>query len=91
MLFAWLSSWSLVSFAGCRACLVYMCLTVYEFSFILFIHHNIHFYFELCTYCDILDINILQNMNFVKYLPFYMKLLNYLFHNMFGSVWSVMS
>ena len=21
-----------------------------EFSFILFIHHNIHFYFELCTY-----------------------------------------
>ena len=27
-----------------------------EFSFILFIHHNIHFYFELCTYCNILDI-----------------------------------
>ena len=29
-----------------------------EFSFILFIHHNIHFYFELCTYCNILDIYI---------------------------------
>ena len=27
-----------------------------EFSFILFIHHNIHFYLELCTYCNILDI-----------------------------------
>ena len=27
-----------------------------EFSFILFIHHNIHFNFELCTYCNILDI-----------------------------------
>ena len=27
-----------------------------EFSFILFIRHNIHFYFELCTYCNILDI-----------------------------------
>ena len=27
-----------------------------EFSFILFVHHNIHFYFELCTYCNILDI-----------------------------------
>ena len=25
-----------------------------EFSFILFIHHNIHFYFDLCTYCNIL-------------------------------------
>ena len=30
-----------------------------EFSFILFIHHNIHFYFELCTYCNILDIYLL--------------------------------
>ena len=26
-----------------------------EFSFILFIHHNIHFYFELCTNCNMLD------------------------------------
>ena len=41
MLFASLSSWSLVSFAGFRACLIYMCLTVYEFSFILLIHHII--------------------------------------------------
>ena len=39
-----------------------------EFSFILFIHHNIHFYFELCTYCNILDIYLLWNMNSVKYL-----------------------
>ena len=39
-----------------------------EFSFILFIHHNIHFYFELCTYCNILDIYLSWNMNFVKYL-----------------------
>ena len=27
--------------AGFRACLIYICLTVYEFSFILFIHHII--------------------------------------------------
>ena len=79
-----MNSWSLVSFAGCRACLIYMCLTVYEFSFILFIHHRIHFYFKLCTYCNILDINLLWIMNFVKYLLFYMKLLNYLFCKMFG-------
>ena len=33
-----MSSWSLVSFAGFRACLIYMCLTVYEFFlFCLFI------------------------------------------------------
>ena len=36
-----MSSWSLLSFAGFRACLMYMCLTVYEFSFILLIHHII--------------------------------------------------
>ena len=36
-----MSVWSLVSFAGFRACLIYMCLTVYEFSFILLIHHII--------------------------------------------------
>ena len=39
-----------------------------EFSFILFIHHNIHFYFELCTYCNILDMYLSWNMNSVKYL-----------------------
>ena len=33
-----------------------------EFSFILFIHHNIHFYFELCTYCNILDIYLSWNI-----------------------------
>ena len=81
-----MSSWSLVSFAGFRACLIYMCLTEYEFSFILFIHHNIHFYFELCTYCNILDIYLLWNMNSVKYLLFYMELLNYLFCDMFGGI-----
>ena len=56
-----------------------------EFSFILFIHHNIHFYFELCTYCNILDIYLSWNMNSVKYL-FYMELLNYLFCDMFGGI-----
>ena len=39
-----------------------------EFSFILFIHHYIHFYFELCTYCNILDIYLSWNMNSVQYL-----------------------
>ena len=86
MIFTSLSSWSIVSLAGCWACLIYMCLTVYEFYFILFIHHNIHFHFELCIYCNILSINLLWNMNSVKYLLFYMKLLNYLFCNIFGSV-----
>ena len=56
-----------------------------EFSFILFIHHNIHFYFELCTYCNILDIYLSWNMNSVKYL-FYMELLNYLFCDMFVGI-----
>ena len=51
-----------------------------EFSFILFIHHNIHFYFELCTYCNILDIYLSWNMNSVKYLFIW----NYLFCDMFG-------
>ena len=90
MLFTSLSSWSLVSFARCSACLIYMCLTVYEFSFILLIHHNIHFYFELLIYCNILDIYLLWNMNSVKYLLFYMKLLNRLFCNMFGSVFGML-
>ena len=39
-----------------------------KFSFILFIHHNIHFYFELCSYCNILDIYLSWNINSVKYL-----------------------
>ena len=33
---------------------------LHEFSFILFIHHNIHIYFELCTYCKIWDIYVLH-------------------------------
>ena len=28
-------------------------------SFILFIHHDIHIYFEFCTYCKIGDIYLL--------------------------------
>ena len=52
----------------------------------MFIHHNFQFYFELCTYSNILDIYLSWNLNFVNYLLFYMKLLNYLFFNMFGSV-----
>ena len=43
-------------------------------------------YFDFCTKCNILDINLLWNMNFVDHLLFYMKLLNYLFCDMFGSV-----
>ena len=54
MLFALLSSWSLVSFAGFQGLS-----SLHEFSFLLFIHHNIHIYFELCTYCKIWDIYLL--------------------------------
>ena len=43
-------------------------------------------YFEFCTECNILDINLLWNMNFVDHLLFYMELLNYLFCDIFGSV-----
>ena len=43
-------------------------------------------YFEFCTKCNILDINLLKNVNFVDHLLFYMELLNYLFCDMFGSV-----
>ena len=40
---------------------IYMCLTVYEFYFVWFefIHYNLQFYFELYTYCNILDIYLL--------------------------------
>ena len=41
----------------------------------VFIHHNFQFYFELCTYCNILDIYLSWNLNFVNYLLFYVKLL----------------
>ena len=71
-------------------CPIIKCLTVLRVFFYLvwfvFIHHNFQFYFELCTYCNILDIYLSQNLNFVNYLLFYMKLLNYLFFNMFRSV-----
>ena len=43
-------------------------------------------YFEFCTKCNILDINLLWYINFVNHLLFYMKLLNYLFCDMFGGV-----
>ena len=43
-----------MSFAGFQG-LSYL----HEVSFILFIHHNIHIYFELCTYCKIGDIYLL--------------------------------
>ena len=58
----------------------------FYFVWFVFIHHNFQFYFELCTYCNIFDIYLLQNLNCVNYLQFYMKLLNYSFCNMFGSV-----
>ena len=63
------------------------CIRVFfYFVWFVFIHHNFQFYFKLCTYCNILDINLSWNFNFVNYLLSYMKLLNYLFFNMFGSV-----
>ena len=63
------------------------CIRVFfYFVWFVFIHHNFQFYFKLCTYCNILDIYLSYNLNFVNYLLFYMKLLNYLFFNMFGSV-----
>ena len=63
------------------------CIRVFfYFVWFVFIHHNFQFYFELCTYCNILDIYLSWNLNFVNYLLFYMKLLNHLFFNMFGSV-----
>ena len=52
----------------------------------MFIHHNFQFYFELCTYCNILDIHLLSNLNYGNYLLFYIELLDFLFCNMFGSV-----
>ena len=33
------------------------CISVlFYFVWFVFIHHNFQFYFELCTYCNILDI-----------------------------------
>ena len=71
-------------------CPIIKCLTVLEFSFILF---------DLCSFITIFNfiLNYVpivtfwiftyhQNLNFVNYLLFYMKLLNYFFFNMFGSV-----
>ena len=41
-------------------CPIIKCLTVlrvfFHFVWFVFIHHNFQFYFELCTYCNILDI-----------------------------------
>ena len=84
VLFAQLSFWSLVSFAGFRACLIYICLTVYEFSFILLIHHII-----LLILISVLSVTFwtLTYYNlFFDHALFDMKLLNYLFCHMFGSV-----
>ena len=58
----------------------------FYFVWLVFIHHNFEFYFELCTYCNILDIYLLYNLNYVYYLLLYMQLLNFVFCNMFGSV-----
>ena len=72
-------SW--VSFVGCWACLIYICLTVYEFSsiflFISMLNYVLIVTFWILTYDIILIVN---------YPLFYMKLLNYLFCNMFGSI-----
>ena len=63
------------------------CIRVFfYFVWFVFINHIFQFYNELCTYCNILDIYLSWNLNFVNYVLFYMKLLNYLFFSMFGSV-----
>ena len=63
------------------------CIRVFfYFVWFVFINHIFQFYYELCTYCNILDIYLSWNLNFVNYVMFYMKLLNYLFFSMFGSV-----
>ena len=59
-------------------------LHVPDFYFVNSSHYSS--YFEFCTKCNILDINLLWNMNFVDHLLFHMELLNYLFCDMFGSV-----
>ena len=59
---------------------------LFYFVWFVFINHIFQFYYELCTYCNILDIYLSSNLNFVNYVLFYMKLLNYLFFSMFGSV-----
>ena len=82
----WLAKWLIMSgYMDLRRPRVYRRSNVGLVWFV-FIHHNFQFYFELCTYCNILDIYLSQNLNFINYLLFYMKLLNYLFFNMFGSV-----
>ena len=36
-----------------------LCINVFfYFVWYVFIHHNLQFYFKLCTYCNILDINL---------------------------------
>ena len=63
------------------------CIRVFfYFVWFVFINHIFQFYNELCTYCNILDIYLSWNLNFVNYVLFYMKLLNYLFFSMFRSV-----
>ena len=63
------------------------CIRVFfYFIWFVFINHIFQFYYELCTYCNILDIYLSWNLNFVNYVLFYMKLLNYYFFSMFGSV-----
>ena len=63
----------------------------FYFVWFVFIHHNFQFYFELCTYCNILDIYLLWNLNDVNYLLFYMKLLINFFVACLEVSWSVMS
>ena len=74
-----------MSCAGFRACLIYICLTVYEFSFILLIHHII-----LLILISVLSVTFwtltYYKLFFFDHVLFDMKLLNYLFCDMFGSV-----
>ena len=72
-----------MSFAGFRACLIYICLTVYEFSFILLIHHII-----LLILISVLSVTFwtYYKIYFFYHVLFDMKVLNYSFCDMFGSV-----
>ena len=82
--------WSQQDFEWRWSVPLFKCLTVLEFSFILFhlclLITFFQLYNELCAHCNILDIYLSWNLNFVNYVLFYMKLLNYLFFSMFGSV-----
>ena len=66
--------------------LVYICLTVYEFSFILLIHHIILLILISVLSVTFWTLTYYKIFIFFDHVLFDMKLLNYLFCDMFGSV-----